>query len=286
MTQKPKTSLIALCNWPHRDVWRISSNLIPKYVDADSYRVYVPLKEQRKFIRATGPKFDVVPETRLDLSFSEALRTAVEVAGNKGRFGWYFQQFIKLQAILQDPNENIIIWDSDCVPVRNVRLFEGNAVPLMYSAQEYNPDYFLTIKKLLNLEKLRQESFIVPGFPIKKSTVQKMIAEIERRHHATWAQALISNIDFSKQSGFSEYETMGTWVMSQHPETRVSPNLKWERFGQSRFGYPQVLGEKGAIEVGLKFNLDVISFETWDFRSFKKTFAAVKKRLKHLLASN
>jgi hypothetical protein len=246
----------------------------------------VPLKEQRKFIRATGPKFDVVPETRLDLSFSEALRTAVEVAGNKGRFGWYFQQFIKLQAILQDPNENIIIWDSDCVPVRNVRLFEGNAVPLMYSAQEYNPDYFLTIKKLLNLEKLRQESFIVPGFPIKKSTVQKMIAEIERRHHATWAQALISNIDFSKQSGFSEYETMGTWVMSQHPETRVSPNLKWERFGQSRFGYPQVLGEKGAIEVGLKFNLDVISFETWDFRSFKKTFAAVKKRLKHLLASN
>lgn len=272
----PKISLISLCTWAHREVWKISSFLIPKLIDANDYKVYVPEKEYKKLSKITGQGILVLPETELDISFSEPLKDAVQRCGNEKRYGWYFQQFVKIQAVLEDPNENLVIWDADCVPVRKIKFFSETGEPIMYSSSEFNQDYFPPIKKLLNLDKLRGESFIAPGFPITKSTARSMISEIETTHGAPWAQALIENIDFSKQSGFSEYETLGTWIAANKPEMIFSSDMKWVRNGQSRFGYPRTLGVNRILALGDKSNVEVISFEAWDLRGFKK-FLADKK---------
>jgi hypothetical protein len=282
---EPKTSLISLCTWAHRDVWKVSSVLIPKFINATDYKVYVPQKEYKKFSKATGKGIMVLPETELDLSFSDSLKVAVQLAGNEQRYNWYFQQFVKIQAILEDPNENIIIWDSDCVPVRKVRFFEDTGEPIMYSSSEFNQDYFPPIKRLLNLDKLRVESFIAPGFPITKNILQTIISEIEKRHSTHWTKALIANIDFSKPSGFSEYETLGTWVVANVPETVLSSDMKWERYGQSRFGYPQSLGVDKILTLGEKSKVEVISFEAWDLRGFKKFLADQKVKVDKFIES-
>lgn len=282
MSEKPNFSLISLCTWAHREVWRVSSALIPSYIKANHYKVYVPQKDYKRLSKLTGQKFVVLPETELDLSFAQPLKDAVGKAGNLSRYGWYFQQFLKLQAILEDPDENLVLWDADCVPVRNVKFFSEMGDPVMHSSGEFNKDYFPPIKSLLNLEKLRAESFIAPGFPIAKSSVRSMMSHIEMRHGTSWAQALIENIDFSKPSGFSEYETIGTWVVANHPETILSSELKWERYGQSRFGYPKTLGLNGIVSLGHESNFDVISFEAWDLRGFKKFLANQKAKIASL----
>jgi hypothetical protein len=82
---------------------------------------------------------------------------------------------------VEDPNENLIIWDADCVPVRKVKYFTKTGEPIMYSSREFHQDLFPPIKRLLNLDKMRVESFIAPGVPITKNNARASISEIETR---------------------------------------------------------------------------------------------------------
>jgi hypothetical protein len=130
---------------------------------------------------------------------------------------------------------------------------------------EFNRPYFEQIQRLLGIGKVRDESFIVPAFPIPKLWLTELLSEIERKHPGSeWHEALISTIDFSLGSGFSEFEMMGTWVASRHAEEWIGTSLAWERGGQSRFGCPGDLDLRDIQNLGRRNNLDVISFETWD----------------------
>lgn len=277
------TSLISLCTRQHGGVWKISSTLIPDFVKANDYKVYVPENDYKFLRRIASPKFLVMPETALSLEFRQPLLQAVEKRGRLDRFGWYFQQFLKLQALIEDENENLIIWDSDCIPVRIIDMFDQSVEPIMYSAPEYNPDYFPPIKRLLNLDKVHPKSFIVPGFPIKKPWVADFISEIEEVHGLPWYQAIINAIDFSKPSGFSEYETLGTWVSANRQSHKPLRDLNWERFGQSRFGYPKRLGRRKIVRLARQEGLDVVSFEVWDLRGLRLLAKGIRGRLNGFL---
>ena len=257
--------VISVCTLKHSDVWKLTSTLLPDHLEANEYLVYVPENEVDEFKKITDSRVQVVPETSLTSPYRQELHQKLLDAGNEWRFGWYFQQFLKIEAVLASNCDSTIIWDADCVPINNIQMFDANNVPLFMQASEYHEAYFLTIKKLLKIERIQDYSFIIPGFPILKSWIYEFISEIENiNENKNWHEALLDSIDLSQKSGFSEFETIGTWLVNAHPDGFLNKNYKWERFGQSRFGAAKNFDRETITLIGQSEGLDIISFENWD----------------------
>jgi hypothetical protein len=276
-----RVRVITICSLKHSEVWKLTSELLPKFLIADKFVVYVPNNEIEEFKLITNGKIEILSQDTLGQEYFTKLREAVSIAGNQARFGWYLQQFYKIEALLRSAEELVVIWDADCVPVKPIPLFAENNTPIyMRAADEINGPYFETIERLLGLSRIQDLSFVIPGFPILKPWVIEMIEHIEATNPGLkWFDALIKYSALNLPSGFSETETLGTWVANKYPNEWSTIPGSWERHGQRRFGYARDLNTERLTHIGLKKNLDIISFENWDLRGFK----LIKRRIKKFL---
>jgi hypothetical protein len=259
----PSTRVISICSLKHKDVWKLTSHLLPNFVPADKYVVYVPANEIEKFHEITNPRVEVLSQGLLGEKYALPLKEILGNSGNILRYGWYLQQFFKIEALLQAKEDQLVIWDADCVPVARIPLFDEKERPIyMSTASEYNEEYFSMIERLLGVSKIESMSFVIPGFPMKREWARSFIQDIELAHQGkSWSEAIISCVDFNKRSAFSETETLGTWVTHSHPREWVKSSGNWERCGQSRFNYARKLTPSNLVEIGKREGLDIISFE-------------------------
>ena len=51
-----------------------------------------------------------------------------------------------------------------------------------------------------------------------------------------WDQSIINSIDFREESGFSEFETLGTFIEANFINEIQISNQKWTRYGNSLIG--------------------------------------------------
>jgi hypothetical protein len=266
-----RNTIISICSKSHSDVWKLTSKLLPMNVRADNYIVYVPENEIKHFESITPPGILVKAQEQLGIEFEPQLRQRLEAASNQKRFGWYLQQFYKIQAIQEAATEIVTIWDADCVPVAPIEITNNHdQIVYVNSSKEYHEEYFRNIKRLLNLDRVQDLCFVIPGFPLKLHWVTEFITSIEEKHRKPWFEAIMETTDFSQVSGFSETETLGTWVANSYPTEWISRRGTWERFGQSRFGYAKNLNVENLIALGQSNSLEIITFENWDTRGFKR----------------
>jgi hypothetical protein len=190
-------------------------------------------------------------------------RTRNNEAGK--RAGWYVQQFIKMGFARTCPDDFYLLWDSDTVPLKPVNMLEaGN--PIFDCKTEYHEPYFKTIEKLFpNLKKCIEGSFISEHMIIKTSLMRQMLNEIEANvalEGDNFAEKIINAVpveDLGK-SGFSEFETFGTYVQSKFPDEYSLREWKSLRCGGLFFD-----GALSATTVSwLARYYDAISFENWD----------------------
>ena len=102
------TSVISLCHRDHADVWRLTSQLLPRFIKADNFIVYVPDDQVKEFLEITDSRIQVVSQNSLKGDFEKELKLAVELSGNSKRYSWYLQQFLKIEALLQSASKNIL----------------------------------------------------------------------------------------------------------------------------------------------------------------------------------
>lgn len=266
-----------MCRLDHLAVWKLTAPLLLENVSADKYSVYVPKSELKVFKRNTPQYFEILEQEELSIKFRRQLSRKCLEENNKRRFGWYLQQFMKFSALETSSSEKLIIWDSDCVPTSNIQMFDEIGRPLYMFADEYNPVYFALIDRLLGLKRVQHQSFVIPGFPINKSWFIEFIDFIENRFQTKWYEALLENIDFSLPSGFSETETLGTWVANNYSGQWDVTKYKWDRGGQSKFGYPKKLSPRQVQILASEQRLDVVSFEKWDYRGLRLFISKVKR---------
>lgn len=282
VTSSQLVRVISICNSSHADVWKLTSNLLPKFVRADAYFVYVPEAEIFFFERITDPKIVIKSQESLGEMYRDSLYQKLKEAGNSGRFGWYLQQFYKLEIIFQEDSgfDVTVIWDSDCVPTRNIPILDkSNKLIFMSAAREVHGEYFMLIHRLLNYNKLVDFSFVIPGFPIMRDMGIALRKELEfRMQPKKWFEALLENIHFGERSGLSETEMLGTWIVHEYPHSWKSVEGHWERRGQKRFGYARKLHPKKIEKLGQKYDLDIISFENWDTRGIKLIFKRILEK--------
>lgn len=272
-----KSQVITICSLDHKDVWKLTSELMPQFIQADEYLVFVPEIEVPEFRNITNPKIQIRSQSELGSAYVDELSKRVAHANNTYRYGWYLQQFYKIEALVTSDADQLIIWDADCVPVRKIETFDEKGQPVfMVGSHEYNKSYFDAITRLLGLQRVQEFSFVIPGFPIPKRWIQEFTHYVSQHNDGLeWHEAILNTTDFSLKSGFSETETLGTFVANQHSSEWSTFSGNWERRGQKRFGYARNFSARRIVRVARRAHLDIVSFENWDVRGFR----LVRRRL-------
>ena len=198
--------------------------------------------------------------------------------GSAHRSGWLFQQFLKLGYARLCQDTAYITWDADTIPVRPVAFENGQGQLLFTLKEEYNPPYFETMEKLLGLKKAVPESFIAENMIFDTALVRQMLSEIEANDHlpgqSFWEKILWAIPQESLQkSGFSEFETFGTYAVTRAPGRYALRRLQTLRSGKN------ILGEKPTEDM-LRWaakSYDTISMEKFSVSTPLRFLAASEK---------
>jgi hypothetical protein len=266
-------NLISLCCAKHIDVWKINSNQILKYIKSDKYTLIVPKKDLELFKKNTPKEYQIFEE---DIYLSKSVKTLLnKKCKNTLRRGWYLQQFVKIASLKKIKKQDIfLIWDSDSIPLKKIS-FESNKKILFYQSTEHHLPYFDFIRKVFKIEKKKKNSFVAQCLPCKGKWVNKFFKYIDDNYNENWEKVFINNINFNESSGFSEYETLGTFFYENFSKEMKFLKNNFERYGYSKI---KTLNNFFSNEKRMSEKYDFVSFENWDNATL---FYRAKEKLKY-----
>ena len=183
------------------------------------------------------------------------------------RAGWYVQQFIKMQFAKFVKDDYYLIWDSDTIPLKPVELFDEHFRPFFDMKTEYHESYFDTLSKILpGIHKVTESSFISEHMLIKKEYMCELIDEIEANKNlegTNFQERIINAIAAENlpRTGFSEFETYGSYVTIRHPDVYIM--RKWRSIRQGMCFYKDSSQIDESNRKWLAQEYDAISMENW-----------------------
>ncbi len=187
------------------------------------------------------------------------------------RTGWYFQQFLKMAYSQICTDEYYLIWDADTIPLKPINITNK---PWFDTKTEYHKAYFDTIIKLFpDLYKKNNYSFISEHMIIKTSIMKEIINTINKNSNIignTWFEKIINSIDESQisKSGFSEFETYGTYVEFKYPELYDIKEFNSLR-SNNDWCTPTIINLH--LIKWLRKDFDAVSFDNWQVIDEKKS---------------
>ena len=218
------------------------------------------------------------------------------------RIGWYEQQFLKMAYSKICKKDYYLIWDMDTIPIKSYKAFEKNH-PFFDMKTEHHIPYFKTIEKLIPGLKFMDRSYISEHMIIKTEFMKNLLVQLELNNklpgNLFWEKILMS-IDAQDMnfSGFSEYETYGTYVDSKYPYTYRHRNWFSLREAKAYFGDSENLNKDDlnwlskcyqslSFEKFSEFNMEYLEIATnskiqklyksnFVFNNFKKIFKKYK----------
>jgi hypothetical protein len=129
------------------------------------------------------------------------------------RSGHMYQQLLKMYSDHIGKAKYIFIHDSDALIIRPRRFEYGGKIALEYF-ETLDPQYFDHFDKLFPGYSHIEASFICHEMYLEKSLLADMRTEIERLHPGkSWWDTLIALMDTSQLCSFSEYETIGQYIV-------------------------------------------------------------------------
>jgi len=162
-------------------------------------------------------------------------------ANSPRRGGWYFQQFLKMYACtFPRIADHYLIWDSDTILLRDLEFFDEQGRGLVTPTKRHHKPYFQTIKRLLGQDKQTDYSFVAEHLMVRTAYMSELLERLKA--YATdgqsWAEAILDAVTPAHlaTTGFSEYETYGTYVAARYPDSFASRELKGTRGGAVAFG--------------------------------------------------
>jgi hypothetical protein len=209
------SNVICVCSRKDAETWQVAAPNILAFIRSDHYSLICPDQDVDYFREITPIAFKVVAESTLDRGLSQSILAHMP-ADKRDRMGWYLQQYLKLAAASEgQDSETILIWDADTVPLRSLSFVDPQGRLVYYTGREYHLPYFKLIERLIGLTKQINRSFIAQCLIAKSGWVRDFFRELEEIHKVPWYEALSSLIDFNELSGFSEYETLGTYCLAR-----------------------------------------------------------------------
>jgi len=151
------------------------------------------------------------------------------------RFGWYYQQLLKLYALFTIPDitENILILDSDTIFLKNIDFFHDKKPCYNYGSAHHKP-YFKHMKKLSH-DLSRQEkkkSGICHHMIFQSHVLRELFYKIETKHKKDFWRIFMEHVDVQEKSGASEYEIYFNYILKFHSNNIKIRRLEWENSGE------------------------------------------------------
>ena len=131
--------------------------------------------------------------------------------------GWILQQLLKLKSADIAKSRRYFVIDSDTVLVRNHSFTKDGKSVFLESAEWHEP-YMEAFEKIFKMPVKNSTSSICHMMMFETDMVLEMREEMERIHGRPWIRAILDNLDYSKPSCFSEFETYSNWMAIRHPE--------------------------------------------------------------------
>lgn len=248
------------------DIWKIKKHykLLKKYLPVKKI-VVIGNDTVRKEISDASKELIFINENELIPYNSVKKAISKRDESCVGRTGWYYQQFLKMKYAEVCNDKYYLIWDSDMIPLKRLDFFD-KGYPCFDLSDEFNKPYFDTMAVLLpGLVKTRKESFIAEHMMIQCEWMRELIAEIEKNTcilgSEFWEKIINAiNIKDLPNSGFSEFETYGTFVETKHPGKYKKRKWKAFRLGGLAFT-PDNLNINSKNWLSKYYS--AISFEKW-----------------------
>lgn len=255
--------VISVCASKDLRVWSEAAPRLLEHIASRGYLLIVPDCDVGMFQKSTPAGFQIAAESAYTSRSRAALQRAIPQV-HLGRMGWYLQQFIKLEALRRaNPDDICLLWDSDTVPLRKLQFVRPDGVLRIYKGWEYHAPYFAVISELLGMARVVDFSFVAQCLPIRGRWAHEFFDHIEQRHGRSWIDAILSSTDMELESGFSEYEMLGTFLSHRHADAIAPMDRPWDRFGNGLLGDVRRL-RIPAVRWLLARRYDFMSFERWD----------------------
>jgi len=268
--------VVSVCSAKDLSAWKVTASHLKNFINAAEFVVIVPKTDLEQFQSVTPGPIKVINEEKYTDQIHKLLKPKFNDQ-NKGRYGWYLQQFIKLIALSEAKSDEIyMIWDADTVPLKPLVFNSSNKLSY-YKATEHHLPYFETITRLLDLKKIVCHSFIAQCFPARGAWIQEFITFIETGKGLPWLEAIVEATNFREDSGFSEYETLGTFFSHKYANEIRFTNRKWLRSGNSLIGSIDKLDQP--LSKLLLHQFDYAAFEAWDNPSKSRSIYKISKNL-------
>lgn len=146
-----------------------------------------------------------------------------------GRWGWYFQQILKLGFADVCPTPRYVATDADTVFLRPVSFLNQDLKLLLATSQEHHQPYYDVFRELLDFEADPTYSFVVHHMVFDCAIVQEMVAVFEPL--SPWWRNVERYLrpmkPWNSGAQFSEFETYGHYVFQRHPTACELRPLKW-----------------------------------------------------------
>lgn len=248
---------------------KVNYKFYKKYIFGINNLVFIGNEEVEKLINEYHSIFEktkfINEKSLIDV---DRIKKLIEKRNQEAikRSGWYIQQFLKMQYCKLCKDKYYLIWDCDTIPIKKVIMFNNDRKPYFDVKEEYNKPYFTTMEKLLpELGKKYNYSFISEHMLIRTKIMKNLINRIENNiniYGDKWYEKIINsiNIDDLPKSGFSEFETYGTFVNVHYNDSYKI--RKWKSLRGGKYYYnPKFFSFKDGQKISDKF--DAISFENW-----------------------
>lgn len=199
-------------------------------------------------------------------------------------FGWYLQQFLKIEYCRQSAAQYCLVWDADTVPLRAFEFLDATGRIYLTNADEFHEPYFHTFKELFGVSAPSAQSFISQHMFVECAAMRSMCRLIEERHKVGhWTDALGAILEGhpDRANLFSEYETYANYMLLYESDKVVTRDLRWAR-GESDLTWAVPSHQ---LEIARRAGLDFIAYEskdaTWS-RALLKSLEKAPHSLKRL----
>ena len=238
-----KYDLIIMVTKTNIEILKQSVPYILKNINAQNISFVANANLRQEISQFSGISFIDENSILSGMSINTIKNTLNKRCGNGQRAGWYFQQFLKMAYAYVCPYDYYVVWDSDTIPLNPINYFDDGK-PIFVKKKEYHMPYFNTIDKLFNgeVERYHEDvSFVAENMIMNKHIMLELISKIESNDDLLgeiFYDKILNSIDLEciTESGFSEFETYGNYVMRYYPNQYSITKFRTFRLGRLLLG--------------------------------------------------
>lgn len=179
------------------------------------------------------------------------------------RWGWYFQQILKLGMADKVDTDYYLVVDSDTVFLNKVSFFNKKGKPLYATATEHYDPYFDIFEELFGFRANYEYSFTVHHMIYNQHIVKEMREAF--RYTRPWFMNIIRYVEprdpWLSICQFNEQEFYGHYIKALHPDEVNIRELRWS----NKIAVPD---EQMVRRLGKQY--DFCSFHFWEREILRK----------------